>query len=67
MEYQEALLDAWRQGIKEEAAAEKRYRRAAELASDKALQALFTFLADEEVKHKQLLEDEYQKRFAPDM
>lgn len=67
MDYHVALVKSWRAAIKEEAAAEKRYRRAAELAPDPALRALFEYLAGEEIKHKNLLDDEYQKRFAPDM
>ncbi len=67
MDYHEALVKGWRNSIKEEAAAERRYRRAAELAPDPALKALFEFLAGEEAKHRDLLDDEYQKRFMPDM
>ena len=67
MDYHESLVKGWRNAIKEEAAAEKRYRRSAELAPDAALKALFEYLAGEEVKHKTLLQDEYDKRFAPDM
>ncbi|MDP2663323.1 MAG: ferritin family protein [Dehalococcoidia bacterium] len=66
MEEHDALLKAWRAAIKEEASAERRYRRAVELASDPAAKALFEYLAGEETKHKNLLDDEYQKRFAPD-
>lgn len=67
MEAHEQLLKAWRAAIHEEGAAERKYRRAAELTSDPAVKALFEYLAGEEVKHKTLLDDEYQKRFAPDM
>ena len=67
MEDHEALSKAWRAAIKEEGAAEKRYRRAAEMASDPAVKSLFEYLAGEETRHKTLLDDEYQKRFAPDM
>ncbi len=67
MEAHEQLLKSWRMAIKEEAASEQRYRQAAEWATDPAVKALFEYLAGEEVKHKNLLDDEYQKRFAPDM
>ena len=67
MEAHEQLLKSWRMAIKEEAAAEKRYRKFSEMATDPAVKALFEYLASEEVKHRNLLDDEYQKRFAPDM
>jgi len=67
VEDHDALVKAWRTAIKEEASAERRYRRRMELASDPAAKALFEYLAGEEAKHMTLLDDEYQKRFAPDM
>lgn len=61
-----ALDDAWRMAIRREKAAFEFYTKALEVIKDPAMRSLFTFLAGEEKKHWDMLQDEFDKHFMPD-
>jgi len=61
------LMQAWREAINFEQSMRERYLAAALLSDDPSIKSLFEYLAGEELKHKQLLEDEYQRIFEAEM
>lgn len=61
------LQHAWRAAIQEERNARERYLAAKLLTSDPGTRSLFDYLAEEELKHQRLLEDEYAKAFEREM
>lgn len=61
------LQEAWRAAIDEERKAHERYLAARLLTSDPSTRSLFEYLANEELRHHQLLEDEYHKAFEKEM
>lgn len=60
------LPDAWQTAIRREKAAFEFYTNALEVVQDPALKSLFTYLAGEEKKHWDMLQDEFDKHFMPD-
>ncbi len=60
------LDEAWRMAIRREKAAYKFYMKALEVLQDPAMKSLFTYLAGEEKKHWDMLQDEFDKHFMPD-
>ena len=61
------LDQAWRVAIEREKTAYEFYRQAAEVVSDSSLRKLFEFLMKEEARHRQLLQDEFEKAFVKEM
>ena len=60
------LEEGWRLAIEKEREAQRFYKQLLEMTEDAALQSLFRFLADQEVSHEQLLQDEYDRMFMPE-
>jgi len=60
------LEEGWRLAIEKEREAQRFYRQLLEMTDDAALQSLLRFLADQEVRHEQLLQDEYDRMFMPE-
>lgn len=60
------LEEAWRTAIQREQEARDVYQEMANLVEDSALKSLFAFLVEQEEKHKQLLEDEFDRYFTPE-
>jgi rubrerythrin len=60
------LDEAWRLAIQREQEARDFYAEMSDMVEDSALKNLFAHLIEQEEKHKQLLEDEYEKMFAAD-
>ena len=60
------LEEGWRLAIEKEREAQRFYRQLLEMTDDAALQSLLSFLADQEVSHEQLLQDEYDRMFMPE-
>lgn len=56
----------WRLAIEREQEAREVYEEMAGMVEDSALKNLFSFLVEQEKKHKQLLEEEYEKYFLPE-
>ena len=63
METKLDLESVWKLAIVSEQEAQELYAKMARLVEDSALKNLFEFLVEQETKHKQLLEDEYDKYF----
>jgi rubrerythrin len=61
------LDQAWRVAIERETTAYEFYRQAVEVVADSSLKKLFEFLMKEEKRHKDLLEDEFEKVFTKEM
>jgi rubrerythrin len=61
-----SLEDAWRSAIRREKSAYEFYKQSLETLDDAALKSLFTYLAGEEKKHWDMLQDEFDKHFTPD-
>ncbi len=61
-----SLQEVWRLAIQREQEARAVYEEMANMVEDSALKNLFAFLIEQETKHKQLLEDEYDKYFTPE-
>jgi rubrerythrin len=61
------LDQAWRVAIERETTAYEFYKQATGVVADSALKKLFEFLMKEEQRHKQLLEDEFEKAFTKEM
>ena len=61
-----SLEEVWRLAIQSETEAQQVYQEMAEMVEDSSLKNLFAFLVEQENKHQQLLEDEYDKYFTPD-
>jgi rubrerythrin len=61
-----SLEEVWRLAIQSEQEAQQVYQEMAEMVEDSSLKNLFAFLVEQENKHQQLLEDEYDKYFTPD-
>jgi rubrerythrin len=61
------LDQAWRVAIERETNAYEFYKQAVEAVTDSALKKLFGFLMKEEKRHKDLLEDEFEKVFTKEM
>jgi rubrerythrin len=60
------LEQVWRLAIQNEHEAREMYEQMAEMVEDSALKNLFAFLVEQEKKHKQLLEEEFDKYFTPE-
>ena len=60
------LEEGWRLAIEKEREAQRFYKQLLEMTDDAALQSLLSFLADQEVSHEQLLQDEYDRMFMPE-
>ncbi len=60
------LEEGWRLAIEKEREAQRFYKQLLEMTDDAALQSLLRFLADQEVSHEQLLQDEYDRMFMPE-
>jgi uncharacterized protein YyaL (SSP411 family) len=61
------IPDAWRLAIQRERDAHDFYLRMAQAATDESTRSLFETLAQQETKHRQLLETEYRRIFESDM
>jgi rubrerythrin len=61
------LEEGWRLAIEKEREAQQFYKQLLEMTDDAALQSLLSFLVDQEVSHEQLLQDEYDRMFMPEM
>jgi rubrerythrin len=61
-----SLEAAWRLAIENEQEAQQVYQEMAEMVEESSLKKLFEFLVEQEKKHQQLLEDEYDKYFTPE-
>lgn len=61
------LENAWKLAIRREQDAHDFYARMARSASDAAVRAFFESLAEEELRHKARLEDEFRRAFQPDL
>ena len=61
-----SLEQVWRVAIQREQEAREVYEEMGRMVADSALKNLFAFLVEQEKNHKQLLEDEYEKYFAPE-
>ena len=61
-----SLEEGWRLAIEKEREAQRFYKQLLEMTDDAALQSLFRFLADQEVSHEHLLQDEYDRMFTPE-
>ena len=61
-----SLEEGWRIAIEKEREAHRFYKELLEMTDDAALQSLLRFLADQEVSHEQLLQDEYDRMFMPE-
>lgn len=60
------LEDAWRMAIEKEKESRALYERLGAMTADSAARSLFEFLAKEEAKHQQMLEDEFDQAFMPE-
>jgi len=60
------LEEGWRLAIEKEREAQRFYKQLLEMTDDAALQSLLRFLADQEVSHEHLLQDEYDRMFMPE-
>jgi rubrerythrin len=60
------LEEGWRLAIEKEREAQRFYKQLLEMTDDAALQSLLRFLADQEVSHERLLQDEYDRMFMPE-
>jgi rubrerythrin len=61
-----SLEQVWRLAIEREQEAQDVYEEMAGMVEDSALKNLFSFLVEQEKKHKELLEEEYEKYFLPE-
>jgi uncharacterized protein YyaL (SSP411 family) len=61
------IPDAWRLAIQRERDAHEFYQRMAQSATDESTRSLFETLAEQEFRHRQLLETEYRRIFESDM
>jgi rubrerythrin len=60
------LESVWRLAIQREQEAREVYERMGKMVDDSALKSLFAFLVEQEKKHEQLLEEEFEKYFMPE-
>lgn len=60
-------LEALQLALKREVAAEDFYQRAADTLKDESASQMFQFLAKEEKKHQQIIQDEIDKNFLKEM
>jgi rubrerythrin len=60
------LEQVWRLAIQNEKEAREMYDDMADMVDDTALKNLFMFLVEQEKKHEQLLEEEFDKYFRPE-
>ena len=60
------LEEGWRLAIEKEREAQRFYKQLLEMTDDAASQSQLRFLANQEVSHEQLLQDEYDRMFMPD-
>jgi rubrerythrin len=60
------LEEGWRLAIEKEREAQRFYKQLLEMTDDAALQSLLRLLADQEVSHEHLLQDEYDRMFMPE-
>ncbi len=61
-----ALEESWRMAIAKEKESRELYLNLAAMAEDSASKDLFEFLAKEEQRHEQMLQDEFDRAFTPD-
>jgi hypothetical protein len=61
------LADAWKLAMRREQDAHDFYTKMARSAEDAAAKAFFEALAEEELRHKARLEDEFKRMFQPDL
>ena len=61
------LQDALKIAIQREKSAYEFYKNASEVVKDPGAKKMFAFLAEEEVKHIKMLEDEYDKNILQEM
>jgi rubrerythrin len=61
-----SLEEVWRMAIQREQEAREVYEEMANMVEESSLKNLFAFLVEQEKKHKQLLEEEYEKYFMPE-
>jgi rubrerythrin len=62
-----SLTENWKRAIQAEQDAQDLYIRMGAAAEDPATRDLFRALADQESRHKELLEDEYRRIFEAEM
>ena len=62
-----SLEEAWQLAIEREKEAHDFYMRIYRTAADPAIKSLFHHLAQQEQTHHQLLEDEFDRMFRPEM
>jgi rubrerythrin len=60
------LDEVWRRAIQRERDAQNIYAEMGRLVEDSSLKNLFAFLVEQEKKHEQMLEEEYEKYFTPE-
>jgi rubrerythrin len=60
------LEEAWQLAIQREQEARDFYEEMSGMVEDPALKSLFAHLIEQEKRHKQLLEEEYEKMFTPE-
>lgn len=61
-----SLEESWRMAIAKERESRELYLELGALAEDPAVRNLFQFLAKEEERHEQMLQDEFDRAFTPD-
>jgi rubrerythrin len=61
------LEEAWRLAIEKEKESHDLYLRLAAMTDDAATANLFQYLAKEETRHENMLRDEFERAFTPDM
>ena len=60
------LEEAWRMAIQREQESHDLYQEMREMVEESSLKNLFTFLIEQEQKHKQLLQEEFDRYFTPE-
>jgi len=60
------LEEAWRMAIQKERESRELYLRLGAMTGNSAARSLFEFLANEEARHEQMLQDEFDRAFTPD-
>ncbi len=60
------LEEAWQMAVQREQDAHDLYQEMRDMVEDSSLKNLFTFLMEQEKKHKQLLQEEFDRYFTPE-